>query len=188
MVGQTVIWVSRTPMSERLATSAPDQPANRNGRWRARSTVENERALSTLLMLAEAAVAVVFFVRVVVAVLYPYDLDYGEGPLLDQVARLSRFENLYRSDLSQAPFVVANYPPVYHAVQLPFLYLFGPSYWYGRLISAASIVATAAFVGLTVRALCRDRRVGVIAGLAVFASSPIYFWVPCARVDSLALA
>src|SRR3712207_8538403 len=42
-------------------------------------------------------------------------------------------------------------------VQAPFVWLFGPELWYGRLISLASVAATALFVALTLFALTRDR-------------------------------
>jgi hypothetical protein len=42
---------------------------------------------------------------------FPYPIDYGEGPLLDQVARLASFQNIYQNDISKPPFTITNYPP-----------------------------------------------------------------------------
>ena len=36
------------------------------------------------------------------AVTFPYPLDYGEGPLLDQAVGLARLENIYRSGVEKA--------------------------------------------------------------------------------------
>lgn len=47
------------------------------------------------------------------AIDFPFPLDYGEGPILDQVMRLWHGENIYRPDLTQAPYVVSNYPPFF---------------------------------------------------------------------------
>lgn len=142
---------------------------------------------SALLVVALMVVALLFVVRAVVALVRPYALDYGEGIVLDQVARLARLENLYRTDLVDPPYTVMNYPPLYQLVELPFFKLFGPAYWYGRIVSIASVGATAALVGLTVRALL-SRRAGLVAALAILAAPPIFVWAALARVDSLALA
>ena len=38
---------------------------------------------------------------------FPYSVDYGEGPILDQVMRLSKFQNIYKTDIEHLPFTVA---------------------------------------------------------------------------------
>jgi hypothetical protein len=119
---------------------------------------------------------------------FPYPMDYGEGPLLDQTQRLGRLEGLYRADLTAPPYTVSNYPPVYPLVlSLPGR-LWGPAFWYGRLLSWLSIVAAAAFVGLILRALTQDRLGAVIGGLALLAFPPVAYWSSLYRVDALALA
>lgn len=119
---------------------------------------------------------------------FPYPMDYGEGPLLDQTRRLGRFERLYRSDLTAPPYTVSNYPPVYPLVLSPLGRLWGPAFWYGRLLSWLSVVAAAAFVGLILRALTQDRQAAVIGGLALLAFPPVAYWSSLYRVDALALA
>jgi hypothetical protein len=52
---------------------------------------------------------------------FPYPLDHGEGPLLDQAMRLARFENIYRRDLTLPPYTLANYPPLFPLAQAPFV-------------------------------------------------------------------
>ena len=122
------------------------------------------------------------------ALAFPYPLNYGEGPLLDQTVRLAHFQNIYRTNLSAPPYVVSNYPPVFMLLQVPFVWLFGPALWYGRLISLLSVVAVALFVGLTLHTLTRDRLAAVAGGL-IFPSMPyVVRWSSLARVDSLGLA
>src|SRR5947208_1153779 len=84
-----------------------------------------------------------FAVHVVRCIACPDPFDYGEGPLLDQVQRLARFENVYALDLDHPPYTISSYPPLYLVAQLPFAWAFGPAYWYGRLINAAGLVCTA---------------------------------------------
>lgn len=121
------------------------------------------------------------------ALTFPYALDYGEGPILDQVMRLARGENIYRIDLASPPYVIANYPPLFVLAQLPALWVAEPALWYGRLISLASAVATAIFLGLAVHAVSRDRFAAIVSSL-VFLSIPyVAYWSALDRVDSLAL-
>ena len=56
-----------------------------------------------VLLLVLAAGAGLFMADGARVVRFPYPMDYGEGPLLDQTRRLGRFERLYRSDLTTPP-------------------------------------------------------------------------------------
>jgi hypothetical protein len=121
------------------------------------------------------------------SIAFPYPLDYGEGPLLDQAIGLARFENIYRPDLSTPPFTIANYPPLFPVVQAPFVAIFGPAFWYGRAIATLSVVASALFIGLTLHTLTRDPIAAVTGGLTLLAFPYIVHWSSFNRVDSLAL-
>jgi hypothetical protein len=151
------------------------------------------RSLATLLpagvLLLVLVAAAGFFVADGARVIrFPYPMDYGEGPLLDQTQRLGRLESLYRADLAAPPYTVSNYPPVYPLVLSPLGRLWGPAFWYGRLLSWLSIVAAAVFVGLILEALTRDRLAAVMGGLALLAFPPVAYWSSLYRVDALALA
>lgn len=122
------------------------------------------------------------------AIRYPYSLDYGEGPLLDQTLRLSRFQNIYNADLSKPPFTIGNYPPVYPLLQVPFAWIFGPAFWYGRMINLVAVLLTALFIALTLRALTRDWVGAVIGGLVLVAWPYINHWSLFNRIDEVALA
>jgi Glycosyltransferase family 87 len=141
-----------------------------------------------LFLLAQGIATLLFVRHGWDALTFPYPLNYGEGPLLDQSVRLAQFENIYRTDLSAPPYVVSNYPPLFMLVQVPFVWLFGPALWYGRLISLLSVAAVALFVGLTLHALTRDR-IAAVAGGLIFPSIPyVVRWSSLSRVDSLGLA
>ena len=141
------------------------------------------------LLLISQLWALSLFIRYGVGALtFPYPLNYGEGPLLDQAVRLANFENIYRPGLSEPPFMVSNYPPLFPLVQAPLVWLFGPEFWYGRAISLASAAATTVFIALTTHALTRDRVASIAAGLTFPAIQYVAFWSSLVRVDSLALA
>lgn len=118
---------------------------------------------------------------------FPYGLDYGEGPLLDQAVRASNFENIYRVDIEKPPYTITNYPPVFPIVQAPFVRIFGPQLWYGRLISVISIVLTALFIALIILKLTQNSLAAVFSGLTFLILPYPILWGTLARVDSLAL-
>ena len=63
---------------------------------------------TVLLLLAQGLTVLLFLRHGWEALRFPYPLNYGEGPLLDQSVRLAEFENIYRINLSAPPYVVAN--------------------------------------------------------------------------------
>ncbi len=143
---------------------------------------------TALLLLAQGWAILLFVGQGWDALAFPYPLNYGEGPLLDQAVRLAGFENIYGGDLTRPPYVVSNYPPLFPLVQAPFVWLFGPAFWYGRLISLLCAAAVALFVGLTLHALTRDR-LAALSGAMVFPAMPyVVRWSSLARVDLLGLA
>lgn len=121
------------------------------------------------------------------AIAYPYSIDYGEGPLLDQTMRLSHFQNIYANTFSRPPYTISNYPPLYLLVQVPFAWIFGPAYWYGRLINLLSVLLTALFICLTLRALTRDWIGAAVGGLLLVAVPYVQHWSKFNRIDELAL-
>ena len=172
---------------EDLATSiSPEKEKAASTDGRARRVALG--AAVVFLLLAECLGAILFLRHGWDALAFPYPLNYGEGPLLDQSVRLAHLQDIYRTDLSTAPYVVANYPPLFMLAQVPFVWLFGPALWYGRPISLLSVVAVALFVGLTLHALTRDR-IAAIAGGLIFPAMPyVVRWSSLSRVDSLGLA
>ena len=143
-------------------------------------------ALALLVfLLARAAWTFADYITTLIG--FPYNVDYGEGPVLDQVVRLSRFENIYPNDISQPPYTIGNYPPMYHLLQLPFLWLFGPAFWYGRVINLIALVAAAYFIGASLYAITKDFVAAIIGGAMLFVIPYIVHWSGFVRVDSVAL-
>jgi hypothetical protein len=142
---------------------------------------------AALLLWAQARAALLLLQSDWMGITFPYPLDYGEGPLLDQALRLARFENIYHRDLMVPPYTLANYPPLFSLAQAPFVWAFGPAFWYGRALSALSVLAAALFIGLTLHALTRDWLAALVGGLTLLAFPYILHWSPLNRVDSLAL-
>jgi 4-amino-4-deoxy-L-arabinose transferase-like glycosyltransferase len=140
------------------------------------------------LLLVLAASAAVFAYQGWSVVTYPYPVDYGEGPLLDQAVRLARSENIYDRDLTAAPYTVANYPPLYVLAQTPWVRIFGPALWYGRLLSWLCVVASALLIALILQALAGEWLASIAGGACLLVMPYAAYWAPLFRTDSLALA
>ncbi|MBN1261903.1 MAG: glycosyltransferase family 39 protein, partial [Anaerolineae bacterium] len=141
-----------------------------------------------LLAVVLLASLVLFVVHHVYAIGHPYGLDYGEAPLVDQALRLAAGKTLYRSDLSSPPYTISNYPPLYVLALTPFVALWGPNYWGGRLLSTLSALATALFLGLMVYRAFRQRLAALLTA-SIFCVIPyVSGWSSLLRIDLLALA
>jgi len=144
----------------------------------------------TWLLVAVGALAVVHVCvlayHLAAIVRFPFDLDYGEGYVLNDAVRLSRGEPIY-VDLQQFPMVRSPYPPLFLLIWSGLVGVTGPVLWPGRAIS---IVATVGLALLLARNATKVRA-GVwpiVVAPAVFLASPfVYQWAGYARVDMLAL-
>jgi len=141
-----------------------------------------------LLLFVLLAAAAVFAMDATRSIAFPYPLDYGEGPLLGQSVRLGHLEGIYRPDLTSPPYTVSNYPPIYPLVLSPLTRLWGPAYWYGRVLSSLSMIAAAVLIGLILKSLTADPLASAVGGLSLLAFPPAAYWALLYRVDALALA
>jgi hypothetical protein len=146
-------------------------------------------SLALLLLVARLGISLFEYARLAGAALaFPFPLDYGEGPMLDQTLRLSQFENIYRNSFASPPYTVSNYPPLFQLIQVPLTWIVGPAFWYGRLISILSAVSAATLIGLLLHTLTRDRIAAAIGGLTLLAFPYLVQGSVLNRVDALALA
>ncbi len=111
---------------------------------------------------------------------FPFDYDQGEGFELVDTIMFSKGDWPYR-DVETYPFYASNYPPLFHVILVPFVWVFGEAYWYGRLVGFLGTLITAATVGSIVGREGHDRRVAVLSGLAFLASNYVYHVGPLFR-------
>lgn len=129
---------------------------------------------------------------IVAALRYPYQLDYGEGIVWQQMRDIMGGTGY--APLHIYPAIVYHYPPVYHVASAALAAVAGMDPLYaGRLVSILSTFATAAMAAcLAGRVLPDDdsRRVrlicGVLAGLLFLSCYPVRMWAPLMRVDMIA--
>jgi hypothetical protein len=144
------------------------------------------KVLIGLAVLAFIGYLIVYVIYAVELFRFPFDYDQGEGFELMDTVYFSRGEWPYR-DNDTYPFYSSNYPPLFHVVIVPLVWLFGPQYWTGRLVSFLGTLVTAGAIGYAVRRggarSAGDRRpwLAVISGLAFLASNYVYHVGPLFR-------
>ncbi|MFM2308098.1 MAG: hypothetical protein RLY87_218 [Chloroflexota bacterium] len=144
---------------------------------------------AALVVLVQVPFWVLFVVR---RIGYAYPIDYGEGPLLRQLQFLlhgGSLAGLY-GDLQAAPFVVANYPPLFLALtRLVAIAL--PALAAGRVVSMLAGMCVAVAIVLLVLPRERTRLMvlaTVLSALSWFAIPIVREWSGVMRVDMLGVA
>ncbi|GAB4571956.1 MAG: hypothetical protein Kow0077_09980 [Anaerolineae bacterium] len=111
---------------------------------------------------------------------FPFDYDQGEGFELVDTIMFSQFRWPYQNT-EVYPFYSSNYPPLFHIIAAPFVWVFGPAYWYGRLLAFLGTLVTAGAIGYAVFRAERNRLIAILSGLAFLASNYIYHVGPLFR-------
>lgn len=126
------------------------------------------------------------------AIRYPFTLDYGEG-IVWQQALLIPGPRMYGA-ITQAPFIVFHYPPVYHLTARAVAALGFDPLAAGRGVSVACTLMSAALCAWLVGRGVGERvgrsalAVGcAIGGLLPLSLGPVDWWSVLMRVDMLAL-
>jgi Dolichyl-phosphate-mannose-protein mannosyltransferase len=121
-----------------------------------------------------------------VGLVYPYQLDYGEGIVLWFARELAHGQSIYT--LPGAPlFASSNYPPVSMLLSAALMPLFGDGYTSGRLLNFAAALIVAALIYRIVKTEAKNARAGALAALFFIGSPYIYHWVPLFRADLIGL-
>jgi hypothetical protein len=90
------------------------------------------------------------------AIAYPYELDYGEGIVWQQMRLM--FGSRAYGPIDGFPAIVFHYPPVYHAVSAALAALTGmDGLAAGRAVSLISLFAAAMLGGLILFRILRPR-------------------------------
>jgi hypothetical protein len=134
--------------------------------------------IALTILLGYFAVYVVYAVNLIQ---FPFDYDQGEGFELVDTIMFSQGRWPYQ-DTEIYPFYSSNYPPLFHLIAVPFVWLFGPAYWYGRLLGFLGTLLTASAIGYAVyRDGQQNRMIAVLSGLAFLASNTVYHIGPLFR-------
>lgn len=137
-----------------------------------------------------AALAILYFVAFVIhsfsVLLFPYPVAYNEGAILYESTLLAHGQNIYTS-LASAPYLGANYPPVYYLLCTLGVHLLGPVLLPGRALSLVAGLCSGLFVFLLLRMGCKGKAVPLLSAGLFFALSAVYAWSTIVKSDMLAL-
>lgn len=151
----------------------------------ARSPARSSQRLIPYILIAIALAAfvgyfVIYSIYAVHLFQFPFDYDQGEGFELVDTLLFSQGQWPYR-DINEYPFYSSNYPPLYHLVVVPLVWLFGPQYWTGRLVAYLGTLVTATLIGYAVHRETRRPWLAALSGLAFLASNYVYHVGPLFR-------
>jgi len=142
------------------------------------------RTSALLKILATAALLFALLIYILYAanlMSFPFDYDNGEGLEVQASVLLSRGELPYR-DVEVYPFYASPYAPLFHIMAAPFARVFGPAYWYGRLLGfLGSLVCAAAIAYAVYRDGKQNRWIAILSGLAFLSSNFVYHIGPLYR-------
>jgi hypothetical protein len=111
---------------------------------------------------------------------FPFDYDQGEGFELYDTVLHARGQWPYQ-DSQVYPFYTSIYPPLFHLLTVPWVWLFGPQMWTGRVVGFAASLVTAAAIGWGVRRAAGNRIIAVLSGLTFLASNYTFHIGPLFR-------
>ena len=140
--------------------------------------------ISILVLVSGALAALSFQIE---ALNFRYPMDYGEAPLINQAMQLNAGHPIYQKTLEQPPHTIANYPPVYIGLLAVFEKIFGPAFWYGRLISSLGTIGSAVMLYLLTKSRDHDWKLALVPALLFFNIPYVIQWSTLARIDHLAL-
>lgn len=137
-----------------------------------------------LLGLAIVALLFLFLVYLIYAVAlfrFPFDYDQGEGFELWDAVLLSRGQGIYL-DNETFPFYSSNYGPLFPLLLAPWVRLFGPRLWLGRVFSFIATLIIGSTIYWIVFKETRDRAVAILVGVTFFAANIVYQTGPLFRL------
>jgi hypothetical protein len=155
------------------------------------------RVLAVSALVLVLALLLIGFVRYICVlretIPYPYELDYGEGIVWEQM-RLIVAGRGY-TPINTFPSIVFMYPPLYHLLSAALSNVTGMDQLAaGRLLSAISTVGAGGMIGLIVTRLTKQDGggnlswiCGLIGGLLIFSMMPVLHWSRFMRIDMLAI-
>ena len=138
------------------------------------------RALLVVALVLLGGYLIVFLVYAANLIQFPFDYDQGEGFELVDTLLFSQGRWPYQ-DIEVYPFYASNYPPLFHLLAVPFAWVFGPGYAYGRLLGTLGTLIAAAAIAYAVWRDGGRSMLAPLSGLAFIASNTIYHIGPLYR-------
>ncbi len=143
-----------------------------------------QNALLTLALGLMVLHVVIYFAFGAALIPFPFDYDQAEGFELNNAILFAQGQCPY-CDNDTFPFYASGYTPFFHLLMVPFVWVFGPDFWYGRLIIFSATLVTAGAIAYAVHRHSTQtgtiRWAALLAGMAFLASNYIYHIGPLLR-------
>jgi hypothetical protein len=159
----------------------------KDGLWQTEGIRWLSRALWALALAGLAYLAGLTVWLGIRGLLFPYQLDYGEGVHLYFVRQWARGQPIYKT-IEGYPYITFNYAPLAILLALALTPVLGINYAAGRLWALVATVAASALIALWVRRESGKGVPALAAALLFFGSPYVYHWAPLFRVDLVGLA
>lgn len=139
-----------------------------------------QKSLLAIIILVMSVHVIIYISFGVALIPFPFDYDQAEGFELNNAILLADGGCPY-CDNNEYPFYASGYAPFFHVLMVPFIWVFGAGFWYGRLIIFLATLITALAIAYAVWREENHLWVAVIAGSAFLASNFIYHIGPLLR-------
>lgn len=146
------------------------------------SLLKSDRLLLACVLLC-AFLAIRWSVPLVVS---PYQIDYGEGLMLDGALRILHSQPLYPNPFT-FPIVIHVYGPVAYAAIASVLPGGNPSFSAGRLMILICSVVLALLIAIIVRRLTDSWWIGLSFGFLLLSLPAFRFWLYLMRADVIGI-
>ncbi|HRU32454.1 MAG TPA: glycosyltransferase family 39 protein [bacterium] len=139
--------------------------------------------ISGILM---GSIAYSYVSRCICAINYNQPLDYGEGPILNQVRYILQGRNYYK-DINSPPYIIGNYPPVFNLLSLLLVPIFGVSFATGRFLAFLAVIGTSYIIYKIVLKFTENKMIAFLTALFYLAIDYVYVWGIYMRIDTLSI-
>ncbi len=142
--------------------------------------------LKYALILISLFFIVVFLWTTLHRIIYPYELEWMEGAMVDECVQVLNGQPLYRApSMGYIPFI---YPPLYFFLSSLLMSVLGIGFFAPRLVSLCSSAGILVLLFSIVKRETRRASAGILAaGLFAASYNATGAWMDIARVDSLFL-
>lgn len=140
----------------------------------------------TLVIAVLISYLLLYLYHAFVSIIFPFQMDYGEGFTLNTVRILSNGGNIYPL-ITDKYFITSPYPPLYYLIYSLLVKISDISFSTGRLISVVSTLIVSYLIYLIVKIKTKRPVLGAISSLIFLLSPYTFYWSALARVDMLAL-
>jgi hypothetical protein len=172
-----------------VASATLDGATARGRFWRIVGGAAMAAALGGLIL-----VLAHFLAAANLAIRFPFELDYGEGIVWEQMRLI--FDGRGYGPIEGFPAIVFHYPPLYHAIVEGVSTVSGMDpLAAGRLVSLAASLLCGLFVALIAARVTRPSQGSAVAwtcaafaALTALAFEPVAVWGALMRVDMVAIA